>query len=73
MRDDEDIELIEKFLSGELTPDEKNEFDKKAVLCGICKSVLTIREYLASGSHCPYCHTAFNPNCSQHYHLYFEI
>jgi uncharacterized CHY-type Zn-finger protein len=52
---------------------EKNEFDEKAVLCGICKNELTINEYLASDSHCPYCHTAFNPNCSKHYHLYFEI
>jgi uncharacterized CHY-type Zn-finger protein len=51
----------------------KNEFDKKAVLCGICKNELTIHEYLASGNHCPNCHTDFNPNCSKHYHLYFEI
>ena len=52
---------------------EKNEFDKKAVFCGICKNELTIHEYLAAATYCPYCHTAFNPYCSKHYHLYFEI
>lgn len=51
----------------------KSEFDAKAVLCGICKNEMTIHEYLNSNNCCPYCHTAFNPNCKNHYHLYFEI
>ena len=51
----------------------KNEFDAKAVLCGVCKNEMTIREYLASGNKCPYCEAAFNPGCSKHYHLYFEV
>jgi len=51
----------------------KNEFDKKAILCGTCNSELTIHEYLASNNRCPHCSSAFNPNCSKHYHLYFEI
>jgi uncharacterized CHY-type Zn-finger protein len=51
----------------------KNEFNAKAILCGICKNEMTINKYLASGNHCPYCNAAFNPNCSKHYHLYFEV
>jgi len=51
----------------------KNEFDTNAILCGICTHEMTIREYLASNNRCPQCHSAFNPNCSKHYHLYFEI
>ncbi|MFI5185961.1 MAG: CHY zinc finger protein [Chitinophagales bacterium] len=51
----------------------KNEFDEKAILCGICKNEMTINEYLNSKDHCPYCNAAFNPNCRMHYHLYFEV
>jgi uncharacterized CHY-type Zn-finger protein len=50
----------------------KEEWNTKAILCGVCKEELTILEYLNSGHHCPQCHTPFNPNCSRHYHLYFE-
>jgi len=51
----------------------KNEFDTKAILCGICNNEMTIHEYLASNNRCPHCNSAFNPHCSKHYHLYFEI
>jgi len=51
----------------------KNERNKKAILCGVCKTELTIREYFDSADICPYCKSSFNPNCSRHYHLYFEI
>ena len=51
----------------------KSEFDTKAVLCGVCKNEMTIREYLTSSSECPFCKAAFNPGCSNHYHLYFEV
>jgi uncharacterized CHY-type Zn-finger protein len=50
----------------------KAEFDTKAVLCGVCKSEMSIHEYLNSNNHCPFCDAAFNPKCSDHYHLYFE-
>ena len=50
----------------------KNEWDKKAILCGVCKTELTINEYMQSANHCPECKSAFNPNCNKHYHLYFE-
>ncbi|MFZ1808026.1 MAG: CHY zinc finger protein [Cyclobacteriaceae bacterium] len=48
------------------------DFEEKAIWCGVCKTELTIRQYLESGNACPHCQTSFNPNCSSHYHLYFE-
>lgn len=50
----------------------QDEFDAKAILCGSCKQELTINEYLYAAS-CPHCNAAFNPGCSLHYHLYFEV
>lgn len=51
----------------------KAEFDEKAILCGMCYSELTINEYLKSNNRCPNCKAAFNPGCSNHYHLYFDM
>ena len=51
----------------------RNEFDTKAILCGVCGNEMAVHEYLTSNDHCPHCNSAFNPNCSKHYHLYFEI
>ena len=51
----------------------KEELDEKAILCGVCKSELTIREYFNSSNSCPCCKSLFNTNCSRHYHLYFEL
>lgn len=51
----------------------KDEFDTRAILCGVCKSELSIREYLSCDNHCPICKTPFNPNCNKHHHLYFEV
>ncbi|WP_368498075.1 helix-turn-helix domain-containing protein [Herbiconiux sp. A18JL235] len=48
------------------------ERDRRAVLCGVCDHELTIADYLASTS-CPSCAAAFNPGCSLHTHLYFEV
>ena len=45
----------------------------KAVLCGNCRTELTIAEYLGCGNACPACEAAFNPGCATHYHLYFEV
>ena len=50
----------------------QNEFDTKAILCGVCKNELTIHEYLTSNNQCPFCKTSFNPKCKNHHHLYFE-
>lgn len=49
------------------------ERDTKAVLCGKCRHELTIEEYLSCVSICPGCQAEFNPGCSNHYHLYFEM
>ncbi|MEQ8425502.1 MAG: chromophore lyase, partial [Cyclobacteriaceae bacterium] len=51
----------------------KDEFNEKAILCGICKRELTINEYLGSSNTCPNCSASFNPNCEKHYRLYFNI
>lgn len=48
------------------------EFDTKAILCGVCKTELTIQQYLSSHSICPACNAAFNSACRNHHHYYFE-
>lgn len=62
----------EKLAGHKALPWQKGEYNQLAVLCGVCKNQLTITEYLGSANHCPCCGAAFNPNCSKHYHLYFE-
>jgi uncharacterized CHY-type Zn-finger protein len=47
------------------------ERDHGAVLCGACKTELTIASYLAT-SECPSCRSPFNERCRLHTHLYFE-
>ncbi len=51
----------------------KGEFGQQAVLCGTCRHELTVREYLDCASVCPNCSAPFNPGCSLHKHLYFEV
>ena len=51
----------------------KDEFDERAILCGVCNNEMAIHEYLNSDNHCPFCNTLFNPGCNKHYHLYFEV
>lgn len=51
----------------------KTQFHQKGVLCGFCGYELTIDEYLTGSSSCPSCKSAFNPGCSLHEHLYFEV
>ena len=46
---------------------------EKAVLCGVCKSVLTIEEYMECGSRCINCQANFNPGCKGHWNQYFEV
>lgn len=50
----------------------RDEFDTKAILCGVCGNELAISTYMESNNSCPTCEAAFNPGCSKHYHLYFE-
>lgn len=48
------------------------EVDEHAVLCGACGSTITIDAYVACGHACPFCGTAFNPGCEQHWGRYFR-
>ena len=43
-----------------------------AVLCGVCRSTLTVDDYLAATS-CPACAAAFNPGCALHHPVYFTV
>lgn len=51
----------------------RDERNTKAILCGLCKKELTIQEYFDCHNGCPNCKAKFNPDCSRHYHLYFEM
>lgn len=51
----------------------KDEFDQKAILCGVCGHEMSIQEYMDSNNLCPKCEASFNPGCSNHYHLYFDL
>lgn len=51
----------------------RSEWDQQAILCGGCRTELTIRMYLDCESCCPACHAEFNPECRTHYHIYFEV
>ncbi|RNE62384.1 CHY zinc finger protein [Cryobacterium tepidiphilum] len=48
-----------------------SEQDAAAVLCGVCRSELAIREYLTADD-CPRCGAGFNPGCRLHSRFYFE-
>lgn len=50
----------------------QSEWSQPAVLCGVCGTELTIREYLGCGNQCPVCKAGFNPGCRNHYNFYFE-
>jgi uncharacterized CHY-type Zn-finger protein len=50
----------------------RDEWDRPAVLCGVCGMEMTIRQYLGCDNRCPGCGAAFNPGCSSHRHFYFE-
>ena len=51
----------------------KDEFNILAILCGNCKQEISINNYMHSNHQCPNCNASFNPKCTNHYHLYFEI
>ncbi|SIS78426.1 CHY zinc finger protein [Belliella pelovolcani] len=51
----------------------KGEFDQKAILCGVCGHELSITDYMNADNTCPKCEASFNPGCSNHYHLYFDV
>lgn len=47
------------------------EWDQPAVLCGVCGSEMSVRDYLGCANHCARCGAGFNPGCRHHHHLYF--
>jgi uncharacterized CHY-type Zn-finger protein len=49
----------------------RQEWDKVAVMCGVCRREMSVAEYMQSGNACPGCGAAFNPGCRKHYHFYF--
>ena len=50
----------------------EDQWQERAILCGICQTELTIAEYRAS-THCPSCSAEFNEACTNHAHLYFDV
>ncbi|WP_251519104.1 MULTISPECIES: CHY zinc finger protein [Staphylococcus] len=48
------------------------EYDEKAVLCGVCQYEMTINEYMMVEA-CPKCNGHFNNRCKFHYHHYFSV
>jgi uncharacterized CHY-type Zn-finger protein len=50
----------------------KAEWDQPAILCGACRTELSVRHYMDCGNVCSSCNAGFNPGCRTHYHLYFE-
>jgi putative transcriptional regulator len=51
----------------------KEDFETKAIICGDCKTEMSIAAYKSSDYKCPFCSVNFNPKCSLHDHLYFEM
>ncbi|MCA0984208.1 hypothetical protein LCL89_09145 [Halobacillus yeomjeoni] len=49
----------------------REEWSTPAILCGHCKTELSINIYMGVNQ-CPNCEHPFNTNCSYHHHLYFE-
>ena len=47
------------------------EWDEAAILCGVCKTELSVHTYLDCDNRCPACGADFNPGCAKHKHLYF--
>jgi uncharacterized CHY-type Zn-finger protein len=50
-----------------------NEFQNEAILCGVCRTRITIADYLYCRFQCPHCQSLFNPGCHQHWPWYFEV
>lgn len=53
-------------------PWSKDEQDTLAVMCGVCKYEMTIREYVNTDQ-CPNCSASFNPRCEAYYPYYFTL
>lgn len=51
----------------------RSQRSEQAILCGECKHVLAIHEYMRCRSTCTHCGSGFNPRCKGHWGLYFEV
>ncbi|KAF2126385.1 zinc finger CHY domain-containing protein [Dothidotthia symphoricarpi CBS 119687] len=51
----------------------RDQREEKAVLCGACGTVGSVREYMEGGSRCAACGRGFNPGCRAHWGRYFEV
>lgn len=49
----------------------EQEFDEKAIMCGVCKHEMSIQDYMMTEL-CPKCQAHFNSRCKFHYHLYLN-
>lgn len=66
------FECHEKLTDHEARRWPQERFEESAVLCGVCRTALSIESYLGCGDTCPSCGTAFNPGCRDHHHRYFS-
>ena len=46
--------------------------EDRVVLCGHCRTELTISQYLGCEDACPICTHPFNPGCKKHRSIYFQ-
>ena len=49
-----------------------DQWQERAILCGVCRSEMAIADYRAS-THCRSCEAEFNDACRNHAHLYFDV
>ena len=47
-------------------------FGEPSVLCGACRTAMTVPEYVGAPDRCPACGAGFNPGCRSHHPLYVE-
>ena len=55
-----------------IRPWSADQRDEQAVLCGVCRSIMTIADYLQT-DRCAHCGAAFNPGCANHWSIYFDV
>lgn len=56
----------------EITRWPANQLDRRVILCGACKTEMSIGAYLKAAE-CPDCGAAFNPGCRVHHRIYFDV
>src|SRR5699024_1313648 len=51
---------------------QNEKFNTKAILCGVCRTEMTIETYMNHNA-CPECGSVYNENCQLHYPIYFDV